>query len=161
MLTPYLIYKVGDKMIATLYKNLSDERYVDKQLVTLHSEVTCIFKDESDVYSPTIKLDHNLTGNVNYVYLNDLGRYYFVRDKRLLHEGVELDLECDVLTTYKNDIRSNYAIIARNENAFNLYQDDPKWKLYAYTAIRTVPFPSGFDMSKQEFILGVAGGEVV
>lgn len=146
-------------MKAILYQNNSDERYVDKSLVVLHDNVDVIFKDDSDIVHPTIRLNHTLTGNVNYVWLEDLGRYYFVRSKELIAGMLELSLEVDVLSTYKDEIRAQNAIVSRNEFDYNFYLEDKNWRLYSYMAERTIEFPSGFTMGTQQFILGIAGGE--
>lgn len=148
-------------MNAILYTNNSDERYVDKDLTVLHNNISCIFKGDSSVVRPTIILNHNLTGMVNYVWLEDLGRYYFVREKTLMDNRLELQLECDVLSTYKNELRNTNAIISRNEFTYNLYLQDDKLPVYAYPAKRTIEFPSGFNMGTQQFILGIAGGEAI
>ena len=147
-------------MNAYLYRNDSDERYVDKNITPLYgSPITCIFKDDTNMINPTLIFTSNIVANVNYIWLEDTQRYYFVRNRTYSQQRVYVECEVDVLMTYRNEIRQQNVIVSRNEFNYNLYQNDDEWKVYGYTAIRTIPFPSGFDMSKQEFVLAIAGGE--
>ena len=147
-------------MNAYLYRNDSDERYIDKNITPLYnSPISCIFKDDTNMINPTLIFTSNVVANVNYIWLEDMQRYYFVRNRTYSQQRVYVECEVDVLSTYKDEIRQQNAIVSRNEFNYNLYQNDDEWKVYGYTAIRTIPFPSGFDMSKQEFVLAIAGGE--
>ena len=64
-------------------------------------------------------------------------------------------MHVDVLKTYASGIRSNTAVISRQENQYNLYLQDGVFKTYANPHYEIRKFPSGF--SGYHFILSVAG----
>ena len=80
------------------------------------------------IYDKLIDNDSYLDGNqikkhqyiLNYCYIENLGRYYFISDIKVLkNELFELSLKCDVLYTYKNEIENTHAIITESTNEIN------------------------------------------
>ncbi len=67
----------------------------------------------------------------------------------------EITARVDVLSTYAIQIRAQTAVIKRQENSWNLYLDDPQFKVYQNPNIVVKNFPNGF--STQNFVLAVAG----
>ena len=107
----------------TLYKNSADNRVVDK--TPYLEEVTTLvgsFRDDVSIVHPTIRvhaLNTELPG-FNYVKIDELDRYYYVTGIRYVANCMwEVDLECDVLMTYKFAIGNCYGFIERNENLSN------------------------------------------
>lgn len=84
------------------------------------AEYSVVFKDGTDIVNPTITISADL-GTVsacNYGYM--LGRYYWVRGITSYRTGyVILDLETDVLATYKSQIGSTNLYILRSASAYN------------------------------------------
>lgn len=148
-------------MKAWFYNNSSDERVVNKSLANVYNNIDIYFKDDTSHNNPIFKVtgDYALK-NINYIYVDDLKRYYYVRDIEYGKQCIYLSCHVDVLMSFKSDLMKQSAIINRNEYVFNLYQNDERMRLYAYDSIRTVQFPSGFDFSKQHFILGIAGSDI-
>ena len=64
-------------------------------------------------------------------------------------------MHVDVLSTYKDTIRNNSAIVSRQQNKYNLYLQDGNMKQYAFPHIQVAQFPSGF--SSFNLILSVSG----
>ena len=145
-------------MQANLYINNSDERYINKNLTTLLNNVELYFKDDEDILNPVLKVTsiNDILG-ANYLYLNELDRYYYIRSVTYSKQYVLLNCEVDVLMSHKRDLLTQEVILKRQSNKYNLYQDDNEFRVLQYEAIRTQEFPSGFSPTTQAFVLGVVG----
>lgn len=138
-----------------LYTNTSDDNKLDKSLSDVGS-ITGTLKTATSILSPVIEFSGNIPVNANYMYIATFGRYYFIDDIRSTGNGrFEISAHVDVLTTYKTQIRACSGIVARQENAWNLYVDDGTFKIYQNPKLTMKKFPSGF--TTQEFVLAVAG----
>lgn len=146
-------------MIAYLYKNNLDERYVDKTngLEELHSEIPCDFKEDTDLIRPTLIFNYGIVPNVNYIWLSEVARYYFVRNRTYSQGRVFLECEEDVLMTYRNQLKAQTVVIKRQRDNYDQNQIDPEWTIEGYTATKTKEFPKGFTASPN-WVLGIAGG---
>ena len=63
----------------------------------------------------------------------------------------------DYLSSWWNSVKENTAVIARQENKYNLYLNDPEWKIYTNKQVLTRQFPSGF-LDSGNYFLTVVGG---
>lgn len=145
-------------MIIDLYQNLSEKNKLDKAL-TLISELTGDLKEDTSIIDPVIKINADVSSmaSVNYLYIPAFGRYYFINDVISINKDIcEIHAHVDVLTTYKDGIRAQNAIVSRQEKKWNLYLNDGVFKTYQNPYIITKAFPSGF--TEQHFVLSVAGG---
>lgn len=107
-------------MNCILYNNQSQENKLNKVLTNKGTR-TVIFLDSVDFLRPRITVK-SLPTETNYVYIESLGRYYFITDiKNLKNELFELNLRCDVLMTYKQDIEETQAIITESTNDVNIH----------------------------------------
>ena len=140
-----------------LQQNTSEEIVVDKTLTNISTE-QAILKRETDVVNPTFLLRLNELPDFNYISCLEMGRCYFVRNITSANGMWEVACECDVLSTYKDQIRANSAIIRRQENEWNLYYNDGSFRTYQNPHIITKSFPNGFNPSVPTFVLAVAGG---
>lgn len=141
----------------TLQTNSSPKNSLDKALANVLS-VSGTLKEESSLVDPVILITAPLStiAAANYVTIPAFNRSYFITDMVSIRNSlVEVHAHCDVLTTYAAAIRSNAAIIYRQENDWNLYLDDGSFQVYNNPNVLTKPFPSGF--STLEFVLAVAG----
>lgn len=157
---------MASSMKAFFYHNKSDERYLNKNLEQLHptgtepeNGIPCIFKEDTDIIRPTLILNYNLVPNVNYVWISEVNRYYFVRNRVYSQGRTYIECEEDVLYTYRNQIKAQKVIVKRQANLYDLNMVDDEWTIEGYTATRTIPFPNGFN-STPEWVLGVAGGDM-
>ena len=66
-------------------------------------------------------------------------------------------MHCDVLKTYSNGILGSTAVIARQENQYNLYLNDNFYKCYQKSMIVNKTFPRGF--TNQAFVLAMMGSQ--
>lgn len=105
-------------MNCNLYFNHSTENKLNKVLTDKGTR-TILFLDSVNFSNPIITVK-TLPTDVNYCYIERLGRYYFIESVRnLKNELFELSLKCDVLMTYKNDIEKSKAIIIESTNEIN------------------------------------------
>lgn len=105
-------------MNCNLYSTQSPENKLNKVLADKGTR-TILFLDSVDFSHPIITVK-TLPADVNYCYIERLGRYYFIENVRnLKNELFELSLKCDVLMTYKNDIEKSNAIIIESTNEIN------------------------------------------
>ena len=73
---------------------------------------------------------------------------------------IRLECEVDVLMSFKEQIEDRTVVVKRNESKFNLYLDDPKYKIQNRTATMTSEFPLGFGTAKH-IVMGVVGKKEV
>ena len=147
-------------MIATFYNNASDERYLNKEISEKFSNINLEIITPASVVRTSFKLSSGILGqSVNYVYVKELERYYYIRNWTMENGYVIIECEVDVLMSFKKAIKLQNVIVKRQENKYNLYQVDEKFKTLNCPCERVLEFPSGFDFSTQNFILCIAGGE--
>ena len=145
-------------MTIEFYVNQSEKNRLDKTLVSafnLNGEL----KEDCSIIDPVIKIaaDVSTMASVNYLYIASFGRYYFINNVISINNDIcEVHAHVDVLTTYKDEIRAQNAIVARQEKKWNLYLDDGVFKTYQNPYIITKAFSSGF--TSQHFVLSIAGG---
>ena len=141
----------------TLQINSSEKNKLDKEITDI-ATVSGVLKEDTSIIDPVIKIERNLSDyvNCNYITIPEFGRKYFVNNIRSVRYGlVEFSCHVDVLSSFADSIRTNKAIIKRQENNWNLYLNDGSFKVYQNPNVLTKAFPSGF--TKQEFVLAVAG----
>lgn len=140
-----------------LQRNASEKNKVDKTLTSI-TTMTGTLKNETSIIDPVIFFEASLSDlkNCNYCTISEFGRSYFVNNIRSIRNGlVELTCHVDVLSTYKSQIRQQFALIKRQENYWNLYLNDGSFKVYQNPMVLTKLFPSGF--TSPHFVLAVAG----
>ena len=142
----------------TLYNNTSDSNVLSKT-ITQVATLQCALKDATELMNPVLIIaGDTIETNVNYVYIPDLERYYFVRNKRQVSAGmVELDLHVDVLMSFKESIRQATALVEVTGNAVNPYIESDIWTPDVRRTTHVKKFESGFNHNPQ-YILITAGG---
>lgn len=145
-------------MTIKLYNNLSDKIVVDKNITQKGSDVTGTLRENCSIIDPVIKMSAIGTYllECNYAYISEFGRYYYINNIVCVGDLFEVHMHVDVLMTYKGDIRSNDAVISRQESRYNLYLQDGVFKTYSQPHIQIAQFPSGF--TDFNFVFSVAGG---
>lgn len=140
-----------------LMVNSSPKNQLDKSLTSVLT-VDGTLKDDTSIIDPVIKIQCDLSSvkKCNYMYISEFGRYYFITDIRSISANIaEFSGHVDVLTTYRDQIRSNTGITKRQENRWNLYLNDGTFSVYQNPMVLTKAFPSGF--TTQEFVFAIAG----
>lgn len=146
-------------MTIKIYKNLSDNNVLDKNITQLGSDLTGTLKEECSIIDPVITIEDFTSFDIqtaNYAYITAFGRYYYINNIICITDKLfELHMHVDVLKTYASGIRNNSAVISRQERQYNLYLQDGVFKTYANPHYEIKKFPSGF--SGYHFIFSVAG----
>lgn len=104
------------------YTNNSDSNELNKN-INLITELQCnVNKDNLDVLSPILFLSYFDIKelNINYCYIEELNRYYFIDSYTIEKNNlIKLQLETDVLMTFKNDILLSFGIVKETKNNQN------------------------------------------
>lgn len=146
-------------MKLTLYTNKSSDEVVTKDITQL-VELTGTLREGCSIIDPVIRISDSYFNNAhaavcNYAKVDEFGRYYFVNDIVSVGKFWEIHMHVDVLSSFQTELKSLDAIIARNENKYNLYLQDGLMKTYANPHYQIIQFPSGFET--QQFVFAVVG----
>ena len=145
-------------MDVVLYKNSSENYRIDKTIVS-QGTYSCTLKDGCSVENPSILLASGNISDINYMYISDFGRYYYINEIASVRQGLwEIHAHVDVLMSYKTEIKACSATLKRQENLFNMYLDDPEFRTYNKSEIVTKLFTGGGLSKNLSYILVVAGG---
>ena len=111
----------------------SEKRQLDKS-VSYSVSLSGVLRNETNVVNPTILVEANIStlSGCNYMSIPSFNRVYFITDIRSITDKLcEVSGHCDVLSTYKDGIRSNQAIVGRSATRgnWNLYLNDPMLKV--------------------------------
>ena len=138
-------------------QNFSPKEALSKNTISL-SNISGTLRDGTSIINPVIRFQGDISNfvNCNYMYISKFNRFYFVDNITSVRDNIfEISAHVDVLSTYQNEIRSNTAIVRRQENDWNLYLNDGSFKVYQNPMVITKSFPGGF--TTQQFVLAVAG----
>lgn len=144
-------------MNIVLYVNASKINSVDKNLTKL-TTLTGTLREQSSIIDPIITISDidNYIGSMNYAYIPEFNRYYFITNVESVQKNLwKVSFHVDVLFTYRDAIRANSAIIERNENEYDLKLNDGLFRTQQNPRIAQLPFPNGFN--QWNFVLAVAG----
>ena len=142
-------------MTLKLYTNSSDKIVVDKSITQIGSDITGTLREDCSVIDPVIAIEGLTDLTVNYAYISEFGRYYYINNIVCRGKLFELHMHVDVLKTYSSGIRGNKGVVARQQNEYNLYLTDGVFKTEAIPHYEIRQFPAGF--SGYHFVLAVAG----
>ena len=135
-----------------------DNPNVMNKSLTQIASVDCDIKEPVNKERPEIYVQGNLIG-VNYAYIADFGRYYFVYPTGEHAITTRLQLESDPLMSFKAGILASPAVVARNPWHFDLYVPDNNLPIEARTASAILKFPeqTKFDGRNNCYILTTIG----
>lgn len=155
-------------MIVKLYLNHSEKNRVKKTLTDIASiegSITGFMREDMSIISPRLELrvPFETIIKANYIYIPDFNRYYFINDMTQRSGALtEITTNCDVLMSFADEILENTAVIARQENIYNRYLNDDRFKVYQNYSTTTHLFdgenPAIFPPA---FVLTTAGKSVV
>ena len=124
---------------------ISDDTFkVNKTLGTGTTYENVVMKSETDTVHPvlTIQSSENLS-NVNYLYIERYGRYYFAEKPIAVKNGVwEVHCKSDPLMSFKNSLLNITGTVTRSESLYNGYLNDSEYKALAYRDVYTLAFPN-------------------
>ena len=111
-------------MIAKTY-NTNDSTNTINKTLNFVADIDVKFKEEVNIYSPSIMLKYDDLINFNYMYIDKFKRYYFIEDVEVFPNKIyKLTLKCDVLMSFKDDILNSYGNITSQTNYNDYYNFD-------------------------------------
>ncbi len=153
-------------MTVILYKNSSSYEVVEKSL-TGEIELTDVrFKDNGSlnietptVITPNFKTDAADIAAYNYMYIPKFERYYYIG--KISYSGglavIEAS-ECDLLMTYRSDIKKSTQLVLRQEEKKNRYIVDKNLILHDDFEFKIKEFGSPvYDTSCLSVVVETAG----
>lgn len=158
--TPKPSVLADDSLQLMLYQNSSSNTRIDKSVSHLHTYSTLTLKEPTSIQSPTIRLSASDTNVVkgNYAYIPKFDRFYYVTDVRSLPGGLwELDLRCDVLMSFREEIVNNTVLFNHSEDKYNLYLNDGTLQIDSRPKLKLKRFPNHLD-TEGTYVLIMAGG---
>ena len=144
-------------MTIQLYKNISTAERVNKSITAVGSALTGTIKEESSIIDPVITIAAQNLPDANYLYIAEFKRYYYINNIVCDYDGMfQIEAHVDVLMSNASTIRQQRAIVAKQQNRYNLYLNDPDYRTYSDPWVITREFPSGF--SDPCYLLTLRGG---
>ena len=114
-----------------LQSTTSEKNRMDKTITDIATYSGTLRADTS-IVDPVFLVECDLASvvNANYLTVQAFGRSYFINNIRSMRAGlVEFTCHCDVLSSFKAQIRQNHAIMHRSERNWNLYLNDGSLKM--------------------------------
>lgn len=141
-------------MIIQFYKNNAEVNKLDKTgFIELQRTLNGTLKDGTSIINPIVKIysteglqvvddfnvdvvDSNNSDiyffddgfdivNTNYAYIPEFRRYYFISDIVVLYNNIyQISMQCDVLMSFKEEIKNLSGLISRNEFIYNEFIED-------------------------------------
>ena len=147
-------------MTITFYYNRSDNNVLDKDIQpAFTAPMLGILREESSILAPVITVEATAStfASVNYAYIAEFDRYYYVEDIASIRNGLtQVTMRVDVLMSYKQQIRASSALVKRNAYQYNLLLNDGSLAAYADGHVLAYQFSGGFNT--EHYVLIVAGG---
>lgn len=145
-------------MQLVLYTNESADNVVTKKLSTALATLSGTLRKDCSIIDPVIEVEainNSIAASCNYAMIADFGRYYFVRNIELVGKLWRIHMHVDVLSSFQTPLKSLDAVIARQENIYNLNLQDGLFKTYQNPHMQVYQFPNGFNT--QQFVFAVSG----
>lgn len=144
------------------YINKSAPNVIDKDLELHVPDLVGTLRARSSIIDPVIIVEANSPGfhanHSNYIYVEEFNRYYYITNIiSVNHTLWELHCHVDVLMSFKEQIKAQTAIVARQESKYNLYLDDGVFMAYQNPIVQTKRFSVEAPFETQSFVLMVAG----
>lgn len=144
----------------TLMNNRDELNKITKNPITVMT-LTGTLREQTDIVDPEINVEYSGTlTNVNYMYIPELRRYYFITKIESVRTGLwRIYGHCDVLKTYAEGILGTECVVARSESRYNLYLNDAAFKVYSNPRLQCANFPNKFDGESYVLIMNGANYE--
>lgn len=108
-------------MIIQLFNTSDSNNTINKSLTDV-TEFEIRFKGQADILNPIVKLQSESPILFNYGYIPDFKRYYFINNITIEPNGIyTLELNVDVLESFKDDILNCYGYIKQSNNINEYY----------------------------------------
>lgn len=149
----------GEYMVINFYRTLDEPRKINKTLIYVKGFNNLPLKQDMNVLEPEFYMtwDGEYNTNINYCYIEDFKRYYFV--KLVMATGGRVLVKCavDVLMSHANDIKKCSIYTRRQGNNINNLIHDGEKVIYANRSLYTRLFPKNL-FNTQTIVLYTVGG---
>ena len=127
-------------MIARLFFNMSDKRYMNKKLQQIGNELNVELIEPTSVTDPDIILSADTqVMKANYIFLKDFGRYYYINSYTFEYERIIAHCHVDVLMSFAPELANEFVIVERsNFDTSSLYLNDSELRMYNYSLFKTM-----------------------
>ena len=135
-----------------LYVNSSPAKTIGKTLGSARTITGILLEDVEDITAPRIELDSTVTTVVsgkcnwytaNYCYISKFDRYYFITKKTIVdNDHFVVGLRCDVLESFKTDIKAATLYVSRSQSAGSWYIPDGSVPLLSEMTVSQATIPS-------------------
>ena len=127
-----------------LYKNSAEVNRVDKEtFLESVGTLSGALRDECSLITPSIVYQSTDVPTFNYVYIPIFNRYYYVTSLSSVGKNVwRMELNCDVLMSYKDSIYTLQGVIGRQENDYNPLLVDTEIPTQNNPIVEVIDIPS-------------------
>lgn len=127
-----------------LYQNSAEVNRVDKtDYLTGVGTLSGALREECSMLTPSIVYQSSDVPTFNYVYIPIFNRYYYVTSLSSVNKNVwRMELNCDVLMTYKEQILLLQGVIGRQENDYNPLLVDTELPTQNNPIVEVIDIPS-------------------
>lgn len=130
------------------------------KIMTNVTDFDCIVKkvEGINIMNPTILVNSSVV-DFNYCYIPDFKRYYYIKSVNIAPNGIfEVELNEDVLMSWKNYINNSKAMLKRSADFRNYYLADRSMPVTNKTLTWTKEFPNTpFDANSHGAIVTILG----
>lgn len=141
-----------------LYNNASKDLVVNKTLTPI-TTLSGTFRTTVDELRPTFIAQGEIAQNVNYAYIAEFGRYYYVTDRKEVSKDLtELSLYVDVRKSFSTQLANAHGIVQRNSQNYNMYLNDNRIPTGARKIVTVRRLGNLFAERGQGVIMLVLGG---
>lgn len=138
-----------------LYKTTNANNDLNKT-ISDKVELVGALRDASSVIAPSILIQSNPIG-YNYAYIPEFGRYYYIKNITAFRKGAYIvDLKCDVLMTFREEILNMSGVVSRLTDGDDYATRDIKTK--CLETHRRLDFPETPFTRNGSYILISKGG---
>ena len=138
-----------------LYKTTNANNDLNKT-ISDKVELVGTLRDASSVITPSILIQNNPIG-YNYAYIPEFGRYYYIKNITAFRKAAYIiDLKCDVLMTFREEILNMSGIVSRLTNGDEYATRDIKTK--CLETHRRLDFPETPFTRNGSYVLISKGG---
>ena len=139
-----------------LYKTTNANNDLNKT-ISDKVELVGALREASSVIAPSILIQSNPIG-YNYAYIPEFGRYYYIKNITAFRKGAYIvDLKCDVLMSFKEEILNMSGIVSRLTSGDEYANRDIKTK--CLETHRKIVFENTPFTADGTYILVAQGGE--
>nr|DAL66477.1 MAG TPA: hypothetical protein [Caudoviricetes sp.] len=143
----------------SLFKTYSENNRVVKTL-TDEKQLSGELRNQTSVLNPSIRIESaDNISTYNYAYISEFGRYYYITDIVSVRTNCwVVSLRCDVLMSYKDEIKTITGVVVRQESNPNKLLVDRLERIQSDKEIDILYYPDAFSKNLQ-YILVTAGGQ--